>query len=944
MPSDPNSPRTTVLTAGNRLARHLLGEHARAMTAQGIESWEAPDILTWSAWLEDLWRELCETGAADEVLLTPAQELALWEQIVEDWERRESLLSSSAAARVARDAWRLAQDWRLPLDEDESASDDARAFLAWARRFDRNCRERGWLDSARLPERLTRVIRTNALILPACIELAGFDELTPAQQSLIEALRAGGCEARMREFPSAASQARRLSFANEAEELSAMAQWVRHRLTANPAARIGVVAPGLTADRTAIVHALEDALSPDGILPDRSARDPVFNVSLGRPLADYPLVGSALAFLRLGAQAQAGDRLEAAAVSDLLRSPFLGASQGEYFARGAFDVELRRLREPYLNSGFLISRARRHPGLAGLAARLTAWRAGLDALPRRQSPGRWAESFADLLRRLGWPGERGLSSEEFQTLEAWREQLGALGALDSVLPSVDGVTALRHLERESRERLYQPRSPEAPVQVLGVLEASGLAFDHLWVLGLHDEQWPPPADPNPLLPRQAQRARRMPHSSPERELEIARRVTRRLLAASPDTVASCSIADKDRIRHPSPLIVALPEIAFAELGAPAETPYRERIRDSARLESYEDVQGAPVVPRTAVVGGTAVLKSQSDCPFLAYARHRLRATVPEDPETGLGPMDRGTLVHAALDGLWMDIGSQAEWFALRDDERRTRIARAASQALEHLQRRRPFTLTDRFRVLEQQRLEVLLYEWIAGELARPPFRVLARESKRRLQIGSLELEARLDRLDELAQGERAIIDYKTGNPSIAGWFGERPADPQLPAYALFGLDEKESPGALVFGRVKSGQCGFIGLSRDKDMLPGVVAVADSRLARDAGSWTVLMDGWRQTLARLANEFSEGRAAVDPRDDTLCADCEQKPLCRIHEVNVRRGRWLLEVEAAPAPAPAPAPSLARGPRLDSGRESRTTVQGCTGSGFDPIGDDTEAGRD
>lgn len=892
MPLTSHPPRTIVLTAGNRLARHLLGEHARAQVAQGIEVWETPDILTWSVWLEHLWQELCETGAVDEVLLTPAQELALWEQIVEDWERRESLLLPSAAARAARDAWQLAQDWRLPLDEDKSASDDARAFLAWAQRFDRDCRQRGWLDSARLPERLTRAMRTNAPILPAGIELAGFDELMPAQQSLIEALRVGGCEIRRREFPSAAGQARRLSFASEAAELSALAQWVRHRLTANPAARIGVVAPGLTADRAAIVHALEDVLSPGGILPDRPAREPVFNVSLGRPLADYPLVTAALAFLRLGAQAQSADRLELAAVSDLLRSPFLGESQGEFFARGAFDAELRAFREPYLNSGFLVARARRHAGVAGLAARLTAWRAGLDGLPRRQSPGRWAESFADLLRRLGWPGERGLSSEEFQTLEAWREQLGALGALDSVLSSVDYATALRHLERESRERLYQPRSLDAPVQVLGVLEASGLAFDHLWVLGLHDEQWPPPADPNPLLPRQAQRARHMPHASPERELEMARRVTQRLLTASSDTVVSCSLADKDRIRHPSPLIVALPEIAFAELGIPVVTPYREQIRTSARLESYEDAQGAPVTPGV-VAGGTAVLKSQSDCPFLAYARHRLRATAPEDPETGLGPMDRGTLVHAALDGVWKDIGSQADWLALSDDERRARIAQAAGQALAHLQRRRPFTLTDRFRALEQQRLEALLHEWLAGELARPPFRVLACESRRRLQVGPLELEARLDRLDELTPGERAVIDYKTGNPSIAGWFGERPADPQLPAYALFGLDENESPGALVFGRVKSGQCGFVGLSRDKDRLPGVVAVADSRLAQDAGSWTALTDGWRQTLVRLAGEFSEGRAAVDPREDKVCTDCEQKPLCRIHEVNIRRGRWTLE---------------------------------------------------
>ncbi|OGI39029.1 MAG: hypothetical protein A2140_00050 [Candidatus Muproteobacteria bacterium RBG_16_62_13] len=80
-----HGPALLTLTAGNRLARWLHEQQARAAIARGETVWETPDILPWSAWLEKLWDEAIESGALGRhppLRLGDGQALALWESII----------------------------------------------------------------------------------------------------------------------------------------------------------------------------------------------------------------------------------------------------------------------------------------------------------------------------------------------------------------------------------------------------------------------------------------------------------------------------------------------------------------------------------------------------------------------------------------------------------------------------------------------------------------------------------------------------------------------------------------------------------------------------------------------------------------------------------------------------------------------------------------------
>jgi hypothetical protein len=134
-------------------------------------------------------------------------------------------------------------------------------------------------------------------------------------------------------------------------------------------------------------------------------------------------------------------------------------------------------------------------------------------------------------------------------------------------------------------------------------------------------------------------------------------------------------------------------------------------------------------------------------------------------------------------------------------------------------------------------------------------------------------------VDQLPDGSRVIIDYKSGISRVGDWLGERPARPQL---LLYGLAEPDTVAALGFARVRPRDCGFVGLGREA-AAPGIRTdidkVVGERMAAD--DWDSLNQCWRDNLQRLADEFLAGEAAVDPLGPDSCTWCGLQPLCRVN---------------------------------------------------------------
>ncbi len=163
---------------------------------------------------------------------------------------------------------------------------------------------------------------------------------------------------------------------------------------------------------------------------------------------------------------------------------------------------------------------------------------------------------------------------------------------------------------------------------------------------------------------------------------------------------------------------------------------------------------------------------------------------------------------------------------------------------------------------------------------RSPFEVASLEAERCVQAGGLTLKARIDRIDRLTDGREIIIDYKTNAPSIAAWSDTRPDEPQAPLYAI---SHAAPLAAVAIAQVAPGDSRFKGYAAEAGALPGIKAFTKTAEGVLYDSLADRIAAWRPVLEKLANDFLQGRAEIDPkRGKKTCETCHAGALCRIRE--------------------------------------------------------------
>ena len=865
-----------VLTVNNRLARQLREDYDQRRADEKAGVWLRPQVFSLAAWSESRIRSLRE----DPEILSQAQSLRIWVEIIEADQARHALLQLHQTARRAFQAHQLLVRYGVNFDAEE-AGPDSRAFLRWRSRWQRQAARRNWTDAAVLIRRVAGALAEKRCAAPGRVLLAGFDHMVPDVALLVDVLRGLHCE--VHEWnPAPANAGKRSSFAaaDPRAEVCHCARWVRRIRESEPQARIGIVVPRLEDYRRHFATVFQDELDPAGVLQGVETHT-AFNISLAGSVGDEGPVRAALRLL------QTGRRLTTDDFGWLLRSPYIGRHRRDASRRARLDKALRESGVPEWTLAALRRFAVRFSGdqekqpfdaqsiLAMLAAR--------DRSRSSQLPGDWAESFVKDLREMGWPGDRGLSSREYQAAESWHRLLADLASLDRVSQPMQRREAVAALTRLAADTEFQPESQGGEIQVLGLLEAGGMSFDHLWVAGLHDGALPQPPQPNPFIPLAVQQRAGMERADAVRERLFAERVANRLFHAAPEVVLSWPRLVDGIVQRPSPLLPGLDAdgMVLADPASPATAIHSA----GRRLETLADCRAPALNLKKTFAGGTGLLKDQALCPFRAFAHYRLHARRLESPEIGLDNLCRGSLVHYALEFFWKKVETQSALRTLSRDERENAVRQAVASSLDRFEREKRRDLPAGQKAIERRRLTGLLTSWLEFEAERPPFVVQSLEKSLKVAVGRLTIRTRVDRIDLLEDGSLAILDYKTGRCDPAQWFDERLTEPQLPVYCLSGPSDRI--GAVMFAQVRSRlrECGFRGVTRSDEPWPGQGGGTTGKVLEAHGwqSFDAIIDHWRAALERLGNAFAAGDAEVDPvSPEAACRYCDLAPLCRIHE--------------------------------------------------------------
>ena len=919
-------PDSVVICATLRLAQTLAQAHDTAAdtAADPAASWRTLQTTTYTQWLLSLYEALMLRDLAPPALqgmrvLDAFQERLIWEQVIHAQLDRNTamLFDVSALAATAAEAHALMRNWAIPNDADLSgafANEEQTQFRLWRADFLERCRNQHLIDSASLNDALTQHIQHSDTPVPDTIVFAGFDHYTPLEQRLQSALLARGCTlwtlTPARPDP-IAPQCH--STTDLHQECLSVAHWAHHQLEANPRCRIGIVVPDLATYQHPLTDALEDVIDPSLVLARHAEQRRPFNISLGQPLSTYPVVRTALTLLQVLTQHHA---VEQSTISELLLSPYWSVAS-EADARARLDTALREgvaPKAPLKRYGsyahYLFEKqALTAPHTQGYLQALTTAAQGLNN--RSRLPSAWRRTLQAMLGQSGWLADAHLSSHEFQTREAFAKELSKLAQLDQISGAITFSRAVSLLSQLCSERLFQPKTRGTPpIQILGVLEAAGLEFDALWIMGLTDAAWPPAAKPNPLLSAEAQRAVGAPNACATVQLDFARRIQRRLLQSAPECHISYPQQAQAVTLQPSPLVR---DFSPATLLPPMLVPWAESTPDAApRLEAIEDALAPGVPEGNKVRGGTGLLRAQAICPAWGFYQYRLGAKALATPIEGLDPRQRGTLVHDTLELFWKATTDLPTLQAMSGPDRQAAIAGAARTALEKFNaEQKQEALKPRQTALEQQRLQRLVDTWLQLETARKePFTVLEAEGARDILIEGIVAHLRIDRIDQLADGRTLIIDYKTGaSIDTRNWANARITEPQLPIYAAIADHPNGEIAGVAFGQVHITGVGFKGVSQDNDLLPNVHAVTSDkgrRLFDEARfpDWSSVLHHWRDAIHQVAREVRAGDASVRITSDTDLRYCEVLPLLRISERQQQLDTALLaEAQTQPREVPA-----------------------------------------
>ena len=212
------------------------------------------------------------------------------------------------------------------------------------------------------------------------------------------------------------------------DEYIAAACWARQLIEKQPDATIGIISPKLNTVRDAVERAFQSVFSPGALIHQEPERSRLFSISLGKPLATYPMINTAMDLLSLSKRT-----VSLNALGNLLHSPFVKDASLEHSQRANFYSALRQVGEQRLSFKSLRwiyeQRCNEHEQCETFIQLLKTFEIHFLSLARQQSLREWAIQFSEWLTLFGWPGERELNSDEYQTLRTWQSTLAQLGSL-----------------------------------------------------------------------------------------------------------------------------------------------------------------------------------------------------------------------------------------------------------------------------------------------------------------------------------------------------------------------------------------------------------------------------------------------------------------------------------------------------------------------------------
>ena len=859
-----------VLVPTERLANQICA--AWGSTKQSdMPAWRAPHVHSMLSWLKNCWDEMHDLhldSVTPWAMAERAQRLFFWEKAINKFNPQ----LATRFSRMADDTYNELCSHYLHIENVPSDTTSSRQFKVWSKTYAKLMEENGFLQPHECWKLLETNFKKHELHTYQCIYLYGFQSITPLERNIlnnsadrcvlldpfcidmIDRLDDPNQHIRSLFHPKykrieGFDKAKKIKFNDPQDELTAAATWAAKELKTSPNQRIGILLPDLPNRLGEVYRAIDRALAASDV------NIPV-NFSAGVPLSETPMIAGALELL-----SSINNEKTLSYWLRIIYSPYSAFEYLSLKVKGQLEQQLRKKSLFSLTLHQFVYEIERSETSEDTSKATKAFRL-LSTKTKYQADrkltllkfSQWSEVIHGLLQKQNWPGTNPVSSYEYQQLSQWDRLMEQFCGLDNLGERINSNGAVQTLISMANDHIFHEQTPDASLQVLGLLDASGLQFNKVWVLGSDHKNLPKLPSINPLLPANYQKKHKLFRYDATRELVIARSLLQSFHANADFLICSYPSHRDEEQSIESPLLRNIDSSCFPVSLQPV---YDQQAFDNSNQFEQTELYEQPNVPlemsKEKIRGGAAILRNQFVCPFNSFAIHRLGAMPIDPPHKGINKRERGILIHEILFKLWTQWKNSAKLTQLSDVELTAQINQTIDLTFAKYDRFSSSLRGPRYRKLEKLQICNLIEAWLNKEKGREPFEVLELERLFTIKFGELTLQLTVDRIDLVGE-KKLIIDYKTGTIKSRGWDPEQLREPQLPLYVLA---SNPSSNGCAYAQLNADDIRLIGES-DGLLSPELTEIDD---------WPARIIGWKRGLKKLAHSFSSGNCDISIGDAT-----------------------------------------------------------------------------
>ena len=903
--------------------------------------------LSFTQWQNELWIELSFL----KVLPKPIskQLLKLW---IEDLVAKEpdwNLTNESGVANKVVEAFQNLIAWDLSLNDiqdgnlsletfDSQMKLEVSCFIQWIEQYQKIAESKNIICTF---EKLKYISNSLELLyrrssdnifsnknLPEKILLVGFNQFTPLEKKFFSGLQKLDVEIEYYNYKKTVQKSNAIEFNSFDDEINYAARTAKQIIETKVEENVAVVVNQLSDNLTDVYATFSQVFQPEENKPWIKLGKPLYNVSAGFSIADQSIVKAANLLLNFRKGRITLEELHF--IKNTHYFPWNKQnSVTKYFLHKLCLKARKEYKVKYILSEIekfecgkqkcQESESDQSDQTENEVLSLSILRERMESLGNKSSKNdsikNYQKNWKKTLELWQWGtrlDEVFINDTENKVCNLYVELINKISEINDLVNKVNEKTALQYLNQLATKKSFQLPSDRSRVHVLGVLEATGLQFDHLILVGFNSVNWPVNNKPNPFLPSALQRELKMPGGSAEREYEYTKSLSDILIKSSDDLLITSSDENSDAKQTVSVFFSNLKSDSEG-LDSDISKQHLNNLNDAISIAKYEWISNSNIrIEKQRLHGGAGFLSRYASCPFSGFLAYYLKVTGFETVESGIDARQRGVWLHDTMQLIWEQLKNKQGLLALDDAGLVEIIDDKLQNKLNEIKNILLLSANETIISLEKEKLSLLIYEWMLIEKDRDDFSVKSLEKEVILNLQGINFTFRLDRVDLTESGMLEIIDYKTGKVQVNDWFSVRPTEAQMPAYMLAFKDDELS--AIDYARIKKGEVAQVGLdfevssnrieqstskiggggndivkferglNSNKDVelkyfkLTEKAVDNDKQFDRDA-----LKLQWQKTLDRIAFGISEGFTPVSPKElNQSCTYCEYRPVCRIDE--------------------------------------------------------------